>query len=105
MTDPVFQKTVLKELKYIKNKLGEHDKRFDNHDKRFEIIDKRFESIDKRFDNHDKRFDQLENTVKEGQKTIINMISDLREDFESSDFITRAEMTQAFRHISELKAR
>ena len=71
MDNTDFQNLVLSELKYIRTKLDEHDKKFAEYDQKFDTlitelkgifntIDKRFNEIDKKFDEIDKRFIALE---------------------------------------------
>ena len=70
---------VLEELRWLRKKSLEHDKRFEaiekkllEHDKRFEAIerkllehDKRFEAIEKKLLEHDKRFEVIERKLLE----------------------------------------
>ncbi len=73
---------VLEELRWLRRKSLEHDKRFEailnrllEHDKRFEAIerkllehDKRFEAIEKKLLEHDKRFEAIERKLLEHDK-------------------------------------
>lgn len=47
------------DLLELKEKIGGHDKRFDEHDKRFDQHDKRFDQHDKRFDELDAKLDTV----------------------------------------------
>jgi predicted nuclease with TOPRIM domain len=50
----------LDELVTVKEKLQEHDERFDRMDERLSKMDDRFDTMDKRFDGMDKRFDKID---------------------------------------------
>ncbi len=52
---------MIKQQKFMNDRLNGMDKRFESIDKRFESIDKRFENIDKRFDHLEAKV--LENTA------------------------------------------
>ncbi len=73
---------ILEELRWLRRKSLEHDKRFEvierkllEHDKRFEAIerkllehDKRFEAIEKKLLEHDRRFEAIERKLLEHDK-------------------------------------
>ena len=75
---------LLEELRWLRRKSLEHDKRFEaiekkllEHDKRFEIIerkllehDKRFEAIEKKLLEHDRRFEAILEEVKKIWETL-----------------------------------
>lgn len=66
------------------------------------------ETVLKEFQNVNKRLDGLEKGQKGlagGQDGIRDMVSDFRQEFHDSDFVTRAEMNQAFKEIGNLTLR
>jgi len=56
-----------------------------------------------RFNNVDKRLDDLKVSQQEIKEMILNITDNLREEFHGNDFVTQAELKQAFILISDLQ--
>ena len=80
MTEVQFQKTVLEKLTGLGKRLV-------------------------KIEEGQSRFEERQIKFEKAQESILTNIADLREEISNADSVNRAEMNQAFRHISNLTRR
>ncbi|BES81021.1 hypothetical protein [Pyrodictium abyssi] len=107
---------VLEELRWLRRKSLEHDKRFEaierkllEHDKRFEALekkllehDKRFEALERKLLEHDKRFEAIERKLLEHDEKFRAILEEIRRIWERIEGIER-ELREMNRRLSSLE--
>ena len=102
---------ILEELRWLRRKSLEHDKRFEaiekkllEHDKRFEEANKRFEALERKLLQHDKRFEAIEKKLLEHDEKFRAVIKETKKIWERIESIER-EIEKIWRELREMNRR